>query len=274
MVDKQLFVLLYWHLSCAASGASDAPPGSGSAMSFHDWADDHVVDGGCVDPFRPDDGGYDAYSLISSSSGEIVVDVAPRVTADLDTPEGEEQLRNFSRWQIQKRHGECANCHRARGSPGSRATGGDGRCRWCGGYVCSQDCFREHDVKCEERPPSDGGGNPEEVHKELDPSHSRETPSTPIFRKAESVEIVAMLQRWVQRCYEENAARDGYFLLLSRCHLAGMLHACAEQVSLGQVGRLSAESFQPMPDEDRRPPTPLPAEWPPPSGNGGYGSWV
>ena len=238
-------------------------------MSF-DWADDEVVDGGRVDPFRPD-GGYDAYS---SSSGEIVVDVAPSVTADLETQEREEQMRDFSRWQIQRRHGQCANCHRARGSPGPRATGGDHRCRWCGGHVCSGDCFRQHDVQCEERPPRDGGGNPEEVHKELDPSHWRETPSTPIFRKAECLEIVAMLQRWVQRFYEENAARDGYFLVLSRCHLAGMLHDCAEQVSLGQVGRLSAESFQPMPDEDRGPPTPPMPEYPPPSAHGGSGAWV
>ena len=92
---SSLFVRLYWHLSCAASGASDAPPSWGSAMSF-DWADDEVVDGGRVDPFRPD-GGYDAYS---SSSGEIVVDVAPRVTADLNNPEREEQMRALTRWWI------------------------------------------------------------------------------------------------------------------------------------------------------------------------------
>ena len=94
------------------------------------------------------------------SSGEIVVDVAPRVTADLNNPEREEQMRALTRWWIKRRHGECANCHRARGSPGYRATGGDGRCRWCGGHVCSEDCFREHDAKCEERPPRDGRGGP------------------------------------------------------------------------------------------------------------------
>ena len=94
------------------------------------------------------------------SSGEIVVDVAPRVTADLNNPEREEQMRALTRWWIKRRHGECANCHRARGSPGSRATGGDGRCRWCGGHVCSEDCFREHDARCEERPPRDGRGGP------------------------------------------------------------------------------------------------------------------
>ena len=49
------------HLSSAASGASDAPPRQGSATSFDDWADDQVVYGGCIDPFQPDDGGYDAY---------------------------------------------------------------------------------------------------------------------------------------------------------------------------------------------------------------------
>ena len=69
-------------------------------------------------------------------------------------------MRALTRWWIKRRHGECANCHRARGSPGSRATGGDGRCRWCGGHVCSEDCFREHDAKCEERPPRDGRGGP------------------------------------------------------------------------------------------------------------------
>ena len=47
------------------------------------------------------------------SSGEIVVDVAPRVTADLNNPEREEQMRALTRWWIKRRHGECANCHRA-----------------------------------------------------------------------------------------------------------------------------------------------------------------
>ena len=144
------------HLSCAASGASDAPPSWGSAMG-DDSADCEFVGGGRVNPFCPD--GCDDCS--SSSSGRIVVDVAPSVTADLNTPEEKEQRRAVTRWWIKKRHGECANCHMARGSPGPRATGGDGRCRWCGGNVCSVDCFRQHDVQCEERPPRDGGGNPE-----------------------------------------------------------------------------------------------------------------
>ena len=127
-------------------------------------------------------------------------------------------MRALARWKINKRHAQCANCQ------GSRATGGDGRCRWCGGHVCSQGCFREHDVKCEERPPVDGGRNPEEVVEALDPSHWRETPSTPIFRAFEALEVVAMLKRRVEQCYDENPAPDGSPLLLSRCNLASMLH--------------------------------------------------
>ena len=150
-------------------------------MSFHDWADDNVVDGGCVDPFQPDDGGYDAYSLISSSSGEIVVDVAPRVTANLNTPEREQQMRYLATWKIERRHGKCAHCHKARESPRPRATGGDGRCRWCGRHVCSEGCFRKHDVKCDEHPPRDGGINPEEVDEAVDPSHWRDAEHSYIF---------------------------------------------------------------------------------------------
>ena len=136
-------------------------------MSFGDWADDDVIDGGRFDPFH-DGGGYDDASATrepgdSSSSGEIVVDVAPRVTADLNTQEREQHMRDLARWKIKRRHGKCANCHRARGSPGSRATGGDGRCRWCGSHVCSEDCFRKHDVKCDEHPPRDGGINPDKL---------------------------------------------------------------------------------------------------------------
>ena len=68
-------------------------------MAGDDWADDEVVDGGCVDRFQPDDGGYspNAYSACSESSGEIAVDVAPRVTADWNTPEWEEQMRALAR---------------------------------------------------------------------------------------------------------------------------------------------------------------------------------
>ena len=229
-------------------------------MAGHDWADDPRVDGGCVDRFQPDDGGYspNAYSACSESSGEIAVDVAPRVTADWNTPEWEEQMRALARWKINKRHAQCANCQ------GSRAAGGDGRCRWCGSHVCSEDCFREHDVKCGERPPVDGGRNPEGGVEALEPSHWRETPSTPIFRAFEALEVVAMLKRRVEQRYGENPAPGGYPVLLSRCNLASMLHDCAEEVSRGRVGRLLVERFQRM-GEDRGPPTPPPPEYPPPS---------
>ena len=105
----------------------------------------------------------------------------------------------------------------------------------------------------------DGGRNPEDVVEAWDPSHWRETPSTPIFQAFEALEVVAMLKRRVEQCYGENPAPDGSPLLLSRCNLASMLHDCAEEVSRGRVGRLPAESFQRM-GEDRRPPTPSPPE--------------
>ena len=54
-----------------------------------------------------------------------------------------------------------------------------------------------------------------------DPSHWRETPSTPMFRTFEALEVVAMLKCRVETCYEENPAPlDGSLFLLSRCHLA------------------------------------------------------
>ena len=157
-------------------------------------------------------------------------------------------MRDLARWKIKTRHAQCSHCHRARGSRPDwqwpRATGGDGRCRWCGGHVCSEDCFRQHDVKCEERPPVDGGSNPEEVVEALEPSHWRETPSTLIFRAFEALEVVAMLKRRVEQCYDENPAPHGSPLLLSRCNLAALLHDCAEEVSRGRAGGLPAEAFQ------------------------------
>ena len=68
LADKQLFVRQYWHLSSAASGASDAPPGWGSAMSFGDRADDDVIDGGRFDPFH-DGGGHDDASATREPGG-------------------------------------------------------------------------------------------------------------------------------------------------------------------------------------------------------------
>ena len=163
-------------------------------------------------------------------------------------------MRALARWKINKRHAQCANCQ------GSRATGGDGRCRWCGSHVCSEDCFRKHDVKCGERPPVDGGRNPEGGVEALEPSHWRETPSTPIFRAFEALEVVEMLKRGVEQCYDENPEPGGSPLLLSRCNLAALLHDCAEEVSRGRAGGLPAEAFQRM-GEDRRPPTPSPPEY-------------
>ena len=226
-----------------------------------------------------DGGGYDDASATrepgdSSSSGEIVVDVAPRVAADLNTQEREQQMRYLARWKINIRHGKCAICDKARGPPGSRATGGDGRCRWCGSHVCTEGCFRKHDVKCDEHSPRDGGRIPEGVDEAVDPSHWRETRSTPTFRAFESLEVVALLKHRVEQCYDDNPAPDGSPLLLSRCDLAAMLHDCAEQVSRGRAGRLPAESFQPMAGEDRGPPTPPPPEYPTPWRAGGYGGWV
>ena len=114
--------------------------------------------------------------------------------------------------------------------------------------------------QCEERPPVDGGRNPEEVVEALEPSHWRETPSTPIFQAFEALEVVEMLKRGVEQCYDENPEPGGSPLLLSRCNLAALLHDCAEEVSRGRAGWLPAESFQRM-GEDRRPPTPSPPEY-------------
>ena len=119
--------------------------------------------------------------------------------------------------------------------------------------------WRAGDGKCGERPPVDGGRNPEGGVEALEPSHWRETPSTPIFRAFEALEVVEMLKRGVEQCYDENPAPGGSPLLLSRCNLAALLHDCAEEVSRGRAGWLPAESFQRM-GEDRRPPTPSPPE--------------
>ena len=164
-------------------------------MAHAPGASKEVIDGSGDDWIQSDDGGYspNAYSAGSESSREIALDEAPRVTADSNTSEREEQMRALARWKINKRHAQCANCQ------GSRATGGDGRCRWCGSHVCSEDCFRKHDVKCGERPPVDGGRNPEEVVEALDPSHWRETQSTPMFRAFEALEVVARTS-WSVAC--------------------------------------------------------------------------
>ena len=50
---------------------------------------------------------------------------------------------------------------------------------------------RDPDVKCGERPPVDGGRNPEEVVEALEPSHWRETPSTPIPAENDMAHLVA-----------------------------------------------------------------------------------
>ena len=90
------------------------------------------------------------------------------------------------RWRscIGRRHGRCVMCFHERD-----LTGWNGCCRWCGGHICSEACFLQHDVECEERPPRDGGRDPEEVHDDLDASEFRDTPDTPIFRDYESVEV-------------------------------------------------------------------------------------
>ena len=119
----------------------------------------------------------------------------------------------------------------------------------------------------------DGGRNPEGGVEALEPSHWRETPSTPICRAFEALEVVAMLKRRVEQRYGENPAPGGYPVLLSRCNLASMLHDCAEEVSRGRVGRLLVERFQRM-GEDRGPPTPPPPEYLSPCRAGGYGGWV
>ena len=48
-----------------------------------------------------------------------------------------------------------------RGVPDLAGWGDSWACTPRGGHVCSEGCFRQHDVKCEERPPVDGGRNPE-----------------------------------------------------------------------------------------------------------------
>ena len=78
-----------------------------------------------------------------------------------------------------------------RGVPDLAGWGDSWACTPRGGHVCPEDCFRQHDVKCEERPPVDGGRNPEEVVEALEPSHWRETPSTPIPAENDMAHLVA-----------------------------------------------------------------------------------
>ena len=76
-------------------------------------------------------------------------------------------MEELNRWRISRRHERCVVCYHVRDP-----TDWNGRCRWCAGHVCSEACFLQHDVECEERPPRDGGRDPEEVHDDLDASCS------------------------------------------------------------------------------------------------------
>ena len=60
----------------------------------------------------------------------------------------------------------------------------------------------EHDAVCAERPPRDGGRDPEEVHDALDASEFRDTLDTPIFLDYESVEVARMLRYRIKQCYD------------------------------------------------------------------------
>ena len=59
-----------------------------------------------------------------------------------------------------------------------------------------------------------------------------------------------MLRDEVERCFAEAPEAFGMPLMLSRCVLAGMLHNCAEMVSLGLVGERGVEELQNMPNAD------------------------
>ena len=77
-----------------------------------------------------------------------------------------------------------------------------------------------------------------------------------------------MLRDVVERCFAEAPEPLGMPMMLSRCVLAGMLHNCAEMVSLGLAGERGAEALQNMPIADvevpatQTPPPPDPAHWP------------
>ena len=178
------------------------------------------------------------YTHSYSSSGDVV-DVEPRVTAMPGTQEHERQMEELNRWRISRRHEKCVVCFHVRDP-----TDWNGRCRWCGAHVCSETCFLQHDVECEERPPRDGGRDPEEVHDDLDASEFRDTPDTPIFRDYESVEVARMLRYRIEQCYDGAPRPLGFPFLMSRNLLIELLRGCAEQVAQGRAGRAAAESFE------------------------------
>ena len=90
----------------------------------------------------------------------------------------------------------------------------------------------------------------------------------PIFRGFECLEIVAMLRELVEQCFAEAPEPLGMPHMLSRCILAGMLHNCAEMVSLGLAGERGVSELQNTPIADvevpatQTPPPPDPAHWP------------
>ena len=110
-------------------------------------------------------------------------------------------------------------------------------------------CFYDHTRECLFRPrhedTSDHG---------LDPENGRVGASgdadTPIFRGFEFLEIVTMLRELVEQCFAEAPEPFGMPLMLSRCILAGMLHNCAEMVSLGVAGERGVRELQNTPIAD------------------------
>ena len=71
----------------------------------------------------------------------------PLVTAEYDSPEWREQMRAQAVWWIRERHEKCAGCSKLRGP-----AEWNGRCTFCGTYVCSMTCFYDHTRECPFRP--------------------------------------------------------------------------------------------------------------------------
>ena len=63
----------------------------------------------------------------------------PRVDAEYNSQEWREQMRAQAVWWIRERHEKCAGCSKFRDPEDW-----NGRCTFCGTYVCSMACFYDH----------------------------------------------------------------------------------------------------------------------------------
>ena len=156
VADKQLVVRLCLHLSGAASGASDAPPGWGSAMAH----------GACRDFLAH-------WSRMTLRVMQQTHYYENQTRKFLQGQWSRMTLKVIRTWETEI---ACTASNIRHTIKWTRILARRRLPRPEGTIVRN----RDPDVKCGERPPADGGRNPEEVVEALEPSHWRETPSTSV----------------------------------------------------------------------------------------------